>query len=154
MTTRLFSTAILIALCAGATAHAQDYGSSAVGTDYDFIRAEDPSAFLCLEFKFKGWREMPDKSGDTPLVQQAFVFVSYYKDGTSVDMAIDAEFETQAARLREVAHRLGGGRVEASSSLDAAIGDLQEEATARAELDEALTVAGEAQSASETGLLE
>ena len=65
-----------------------------------------------------------------------------------------AEFETQAARLREVAHRLGGGRVEASSSLDAAIGDLQEEATARAELDEALTVAGEAQSASETGLLE
>lgn len=100
MTPRI-TAAILIALCAGATAQAQEYRSSVVGTDYDFIRDEDPSAFLCLEFKFKGWREMPDKSGDTPLVQEAFVFVSYYTDGTSVDMAIDADFKTQAAAKTE-----------------------------------------------------
>ena len=76
-----------------AASHADEYSSSVVGTDFDFIRDSDPSAFLCLKYKGSGPREMPDKRGATPLIQEAFIFVSYFTDGTSVDMAIDTDFE-------------------------------------------------------------
>jgi hypothetical protein len=101
--------AAVLAALPGA-AQAQDYRSSVVGTEFDFILETDPSTFLCLEYKGQGLREMPDKTGHGQLVQRAFIFVSYFDDGTSVDMAIDADFETvdeaRAEALRYV-HRLG-----------------------------------------------
>jgi len=51
-----------------ASAHADEYPSSVVGTDFDFIRDSDPSAFMCLEYKGRGPREMPDKRRTTPLI--------------------------------------------------------------------------------------
>lgn len=90
--------------------HAQEYRSSVVGTDFDFIVDSDPSAFLCLESKGRGMREMPDKSGSGPLVQEAFRFVAYFEDGTSIDMALDVDFATEAAARAEATryvHRLG-----------------------------------------------
>lgn len=77
------------------------YASSVVGTDFDFILGSDPDTFLCLEFKGQGPREMPDKTGDTSLFQQAFIFVSYFSDGTSVDMAMDIDFETKERARKE-----------------------------------------------------
>lgn len=85
-------------------ARAQEFSSSVVGTSFDFITDSDPSSFLCLESKGHGPREMPDKTGAGPLVQPAFIFVAYFEDGTSLDMAIDDAFET-ADRAREEAMR-------------------------------------------------
>ena len=80
---------------------AQEYRSSVVGTDFDFITADDHDTFLCLEYKFKGYREMPDKTQPSPLIQEAFVFVAYFEDGTSIDIAIDTDFKTQKAAESE-----------------------------------------------------
>ena len=80
---------------------AQDYRSSVVGTDFDFIREEDPNLFSCLEYKGFLEREMPDKTSSGRLLQQAFVFVSYFDDGTSVDMALDADFGSEQAARAE-----------------------------------------------------
>jgi hypothetical protein len=100
---------ICVALVASST-KAQDYRSSVVGTDFDFIKDSDPSCFLCLEFKGRGYREMPDKTGPTLLVQESFVFVAYYGDGTKVDIAVDVDFDNPAAAKEEAlryATRLG-----------------------------------------------
>ena len=91
-------------------AAAQLFRSSVVGTDFDFITADDPSCFLCLEFKGRGSREMPDKTGPTPLVQEAFIFVAYFEDGTEIDLALDIDFEHERAARTEAlryATRLG-----------------------------------------------
>jgi hypothetical protein len=75
------------------------YRSSVVGTDFDFITEDDPSAFERLEYVgFKEF-EMPDKrrTGE-PLVQNAYVFNAYFSDGTKVGIALDEEFgDRQAA---------------------------------------------------------
>ncbi len=88
----------------------QDYASSVVGTDFDFIVDEDPSTFLCLEFHGQRLREMPEKTSGDPLVQPALVFMAYYEDGTKVDVALDADFSTESAGREEAlryATRLG-----------------------------------------------
>jgi hypothetical protein len=94
----------------GVPAFPQEYRSSVVGTDFDFVVDEDPSTFLCLEFHGERLREMPDKTSDAPLVQPALVFMAYYEDGTSVDLALDADFSTESAAREEAlryATRLG-----------------------------------------------
>ena len=98
---RLATIALVFALGSASTSSAQLYRSSVVGTDYDFIRDEDPSAFLCLEFKGERTREMPDKRGETELFQSAFTFVAYFDDGTRVDIAIDDAFKTETAAHAE-----------------------------------------------------
>lgn len=80
---------------------AQEFRSSVVGTDFDFITAQDPTTFRCLEFKRKGYREMPDKSQDSLLIQEAYIFVAYFDDGTQIDIAIDHEFKDQQSATRE-----------------------------------------------------
>ena len=72
------------------------YPSSIVGTDFDFITESDLSIFDRLEDKGKEPTEMPDKSDDSaPLLQDAFLFVAHFSDGTRVLLAIDADFKTQ-----------------------------------------------------------
>ncbi len=83
------------------SAQAQLYRSSVVGTEIDFIQQADPDAFLCLEFKGEGYREMPDKTQPSPLIQTAFIFVSYFSDGTSIDVALDSQFGSEAAARKE-----------------------------------------------------
>lgn len=93
-----------------APAPAQEFRSSVVGTDFDYITDDDPSTFLCLEYKGEGEREMPDKSGPGPLRRPAQNFVAYFEDGTRVEMAIDADFETEEnarAEAMRYVHRLG-----------------------------------------------
>ncbi len=94
----------------GLPALPQDYKSSVVGTDFDFIVDEDPSTFVCLEFHGQRLREMPDKVNKGQLVQPALVFMAYYEDGTKVDLALDADFSTEEAGREEAlryATRLG-----------------------------------------------
>jgi len=96
--------------CLAMPALPQQYASSVVGTDFDFIVDEDPSTFLCLEFHGQRLREMPDKTADGALIHPALVFLAYYEDGTKVDIALDADFATESAAREEAlryATRLG-----------------------------------------------
>lgn len=94
-----------------ATPQVPPYRSSVVGTDFDFITESDPNTFDRLEDKGQGPAEMPDKSDrSAPLVQEAFLFVAHFNDGTRVQLAIDADFKTQdSARQEALRHtpRLG-----------------------------------------------
>lgn len=102
--------ATLTLVCLALSALPQQYVSSVVGTDFDFIVDEDPSTFLCLEFRGRRLREMPDKTTGGALIHPALVFVAHYEDGTSVDLALDADFATESAAREEAlryATRLG-----------------------------------------------
>src|SRR6185503_19839728 len=78
------------------------YRSSVVGTDFDFITESDPNTFDRLEDKGSGAAEMPDKSDrSATLVQEAFLFVAHFNDGTRVRLAIDADFKTQNSARQE-----------------------------------------------------
>tara|TARA_R110002072_G_scaffold223724_1_gene380768 strand:- start:492 stop:860 length:369 start_codon:yes stop_codon:yes gene_type:complete len=79
----------------------EPYPSSVVGTEFDYIRAKDPDTFKSLELKGKGPEEMPDKSGDAPLVQEAYRFDATFSDGTSVRLNVDADFKSEAAAKEE-----------------------------------------------------
>lgn len=87
------------------------YRSSVVGTDFDFITQSDPDTFVRMEDKGQGMAEMPDKSDRTAgLMQPAFLFVAHFSDGTRVNLAIDADFQTQDSARTEAlryAPRLG-----------------------------------------------
>jgi hypothetical protein len=74
------------------------YRSSVVGTDFDFITEDDPSAFERLEYVgFKEF-EMPDKrETDEPLLQSAYVFNAYFNDGTKIGIALDKDFGSREA---------------------------------------------------------
>ena len=87
------------------------YRSSVVGTDFDFITNNDPTAFDRLEYNgFKEF-EMPDKRGfGEPLVQNAYLFNAHFTDGTKIGIALDDEFgSTEAAEQDSIryASRLG-----------------------------------------------
>jgi hypothetical protein len=78
------------------------YKSSVVGTDFDFIHESDPDTFVDLTSRGRGEAEMPDKTDNSaPLRKPAFLFVSTYRDGTSVDMAVDLRFETEEQARKE-----------------------------------------------------
>jgi hypothetical protein len=102
---RATSAALLLLLLAFTPAPAGDgplYRSSVVGTDFDFITESDPDAFARLEDKGRGPAEMPDKSDrSAPLVQQAFLFVAHFNDGTRVSLAIDADFKSHVSARAE-----------------------------------------------------
>lgn len=74
------------------------YKSSVVGTDFDFITDDDPSAFKRLDYVgFKPF-EMPDKrEGDEPLVQDAYVFKAHFTDDTTIAIALDKDFGSREA---------------------------------------------------------
>jgi hypothetical protein len=89
------------ALLLPARVEAQEYRSSVVGTDFDFITDSDPNTFEQLEYTGLELAEMPDKTSSAPLRQQAFVFVSTFSDGTHIKIFIDADYETEAAAREE-----------------------------------------------------
>lgn len=85
-----------------ATPQVPPYRSSVVGTDFDFITESDPDTFVRLEDNGQGQAEMPDKSDSSaPLMQEAFLFVAHFNDGTRVRLAIDADFKTQDSAREE-----------------------------------------------------
>lgn len=74
-------------------------GGSVTGNDFPFNEATDESAFE--ELVFDGFMpfEMPDKRPLNPkpaLVQDAYVFVCSFKDGTFMQIALDKAFGSEA----------------------------------------------------------
>jgi chitodextrinase len=78
-------------------AQAALYSSSVVGTDFDYITDADPSAFQCLEYVGFMPFEMPDKTSNGPLIQDAYIFNAHFSDGTTVGMALDKDFGSRSA---------------------------------------------------------
>ena len=91
----------LLAFVLHASTEAQEYGSSVVGTDFDYITDADPSCFESVEFQGVGKFEMPDKTAERELFQPAYGFLAKYKDGTRVHLAIDAAFKSEVAARQE-----------------------------------------------------
>lgn len=87
------------------------YRSSVVGTEFDFITEEDPSAFERLEFVGFQKFEMPDKrKTGKPLVQNAYVFNAHFNDGVNIKIALDQQFGSRVAAEQDAARygpRLG-----------------------------------------------
>ncbi|MEK7469918.1 MAG: hypothetical protein AAB074_21325 [Planctomycetota bacterium] len=98
----LIATALLLTV---SSARAEDeplYKSSVVGTDFDYILESDPDMFVELTSKGQGKAEMPDKTDNAAaLIKSAFLFVSNFKDGTSIDIAVDARFESEEPARKE-----------------------------------------------------
>lgn len=107
---RLFLT-LLAFTNLGPTAWSQQYTSSVVGTDFDFITADDPSAFRSLKFLKRGRAEMPDKRAENAsLFQQAYIFEASFTDQQKVKLYLDAEFQNETAAEAEAqryVHPLG-----------------------------------------------
>lgn len=78
------------------------YRSSVVGTDFDIITEDDPSAFSRLEFAGFKQFEMPDKRNTgKPLLQDAYVFNAFFNDGTKVGIALSQDFGSRQAAEQE-----------------------------------------------------
>ena len=108
MNANRFSLLFCIVFTATQGADAQDYKFSVVGTDFDFITAKDPSAFAKLQFVEENKAEMPDKRGNAPLLQQAYVFEASFTDTTKVRIFIDGDFESRTAAETEAMRYVHG----------------------------------------------
>lgn len=69
---------------------------------WDLIRVDDPTTFACLIYLGRGPEEIlrPDKS-EYERVDDAFLFVARFTDGTSIDMRIHPEIGTAEEALAE-----------------------------------------------------
>jgi len=66
--------------------------SDTAGTVFDIIQTSDPSEFSCLEDAGRGERQIWDKRVEGEPIVNAFLFMSRYKDGTNIEIAINPEF--------------------------------------------------------------
>ena len=87
------------------------FGSTA-DTVFDIIHTDDPSTFTCLEYNGRDRRQIWDKRVDGEPVVNTFLFESRYSDGTSVQIALNPEFETiDAARAEALRYVTGLGQL-------------------------------------------
>lgn len=75
--------------------------SDTVGTVFDIIRMEDPSAFVCLRYDGRGARQIWDKRVDGEPVVEAYLFTARYSDGAVIEFALNPEFGTVATARAE-----------------------------------------------------
>ncbi len=69
--------------------------SDTAGTVFDIIKTSDPSVFTCLQYMGRGQRQIWDKRVKNEPIVNAYLFISRYSDGTSIEIAINPEFETK-----------------------------------------------------------
>lgn len=100
----------LLVVGLGSVVDAQDYATSVVDTDFDIITDQDPSCFVDLQFLGIRTVEMPDKTKDTDLFRDAYLFQASYADKAKVQFAIDGGFPSEDTAKEEAlryATRLG-----------------------------------------------
>ncbi|KUF08977.1 hypothetical protein [Pseudoponticoccus marisrubri] len=91
-------------------AQAPPFGDTA-GTVFDIIRADDPTQFVCLEAAGRGARQIWDKRVNGEPIVEAHLFHARYADGTSIEMAINPEFDSAAARAQALRFATALGRL-------------------------------------------
>lgn len=110
---------LFFAFLASPVLDAQDYSTSIVDTDFDIITEQDPSCFVGLAYQGMQKAEMPDKTSDADLFQDAYIFETRYSDENTIQIAIDSRFESEemaeqeslryATRLGQLPHALRSG---------------------------------------------
>lgn len=75
--------------------------SSSIDPIFDTIRADDPSAFVCIEYSGRESRQIWDKRVDGEPYVEAFLFNAKYSDGHTIEIAINPEFEDSEQALTE-----------------------------------------------------
>jgi hypothetical protein len=103
---------VLLTLALGQAAGSAEplYASSVVGTDFDFIQETDQSLWEKAAFVKKGPAEMPDKTREGELFQEAFQFQATYSDRVKVNFAVHQKVGSEAEAKKYVemaALRLG-----------------------------------------------
>ena len=100
---------ISLQVFAPSTASAQEPPfDSTAGTVFDIIQESDQSTFQCLDYKGRGERQIWDKRVDGEPVVNAFLFAASFSDGTGFEIAINPEFETEAAARTEAMRYVKG----------------------------------------------
>ncbi len=87
------------------------YGSTA-DTEFDIVRADDPTTFKCLGSVYRGARQIWDKRVNGEPVVNAFLFEALYSDGARIEIAINPEFENpEVARQQALRFAVPLGRL-------------------------------------------
>lgn len=76
------------------------FGDTA-STVFDIIQTGDPTTFRCLDPMGQQPRQIWDKRVDDEPVVNAFLYMARFSDGTSIEIAINPEFQTPEAALGE-----------------------------------------------------
>ena len=74
--------------------------NSIVSTEFDFITADDPSAFVSLRFLGQGRREMPDKRTDELFADDAYLFEAAFRDDGKVQIWLHPSFGSRGTAQR------------------------------------------------------
>ena len=75
--------------------------SSTASLNWDIIREEDPSTFLCLHYRGMEHREMWDKRVRQEFFHPVFLFDAYFSDGTRFEIHVNPEFGSDMEAERE-----------------------------------------------------
>ncbi len=81
--------------------------SDTAGTVFDIIQKTDPGTLLCVEDAGRGARQVWDKRVDNEPVVNAYLFMARFSDGSNIEIAINPEFGTHAAALKEALRYVG-----------------------------------------------
>ena len=75
--------------------------SSTASLNWDIIREEGPSTFLCLHYRGVEHREMWDKRVRQEFFYPVFLFDAYFSDGTRFEIHVNSEFGSDVEAERE-----------------------------------------------------
>jgi hypothetical protein len=91
-----FVFAIFAVVVSATTAQADPPFDSTADTTFDIIAESDPTQFMCLIDKDRGERQIWDKRVDGEPVVNAYLFQANYRDGTTIEIAINPEYDSLA----------------------------------------------------------
>ncbi|MEL6571791.1 MAG: hypothetical protein AAFQ64_09045 [Pseudomonadota bacterium] len=88
-TTLLILLTIWLTIVATAARTDPVFPNSVASNDIDFIKPDDPSTFLSLSFEGQSRQEMPSKLRSGLFLDNTFVFLANFRDGTTVPIWVD-----------------------------------------------------------------
>lgn len=81
---------------------------STADTVFDIIQTDDPSSFVCLDYRGRAIRQMWDKRQDGEADLNTFLFQAYFSDGPAIDIVLNPEFATEAEARAEAMRYVRG----------------------------------------------
>ena len=85
---------------------------STADTVFDIIREDDPSTFLCLDYRGRETRQMWDKRQNNEFYLNVFLFRAHFSEGPTLDIILNPEFQTEnEARTEAMRYAKGLGQL-------------------------------------------
>ena len=94
-------TTLLTVVLAPTPALANPPFSSTADTVFDIITTNDPSSFVCLDYRGIATRQMWDKRLDNEFDLEVFLFEAHFSDAPPFEIIVNPEFGTRAAAETE-----------------------------------------------------